>query len=83
MAESESASDGGPPLALVLDRSPFYGESGGQIGDTGTIRGEGFVFEVQDTQKDNDFILHMGRVSEGTVSLNAKATASVERCHES
>ena len=58
----------GPPIALVLDRTPFYGEAGGQVGDTGTIRGDGFVFQVEDTKKDNDFILHIGRVTEGTVN---------------
>jgi alanyl-tRNA synthetase len=80
LAESETAQPepGGPPIALILDRSPFYAESGGQIGDIGTIRGDGFVFTVEDTKKDNDFILHLGRVTEGTVTLNAKAHAAVD-----
>ena len=68
----------GPPISLILDRTPFYAESGGQIGDTGTIRGPGFVFAVEDTQKDHDFILHIGRVTEGTVSLNSRSTATVD-----
>ena len=73
LAESASASTtAGPPIALILDRTPFYAESGGQIGDTGTIRGPGFVFTVEDTRKDHDFILHTGRVTEGTVTLNAR-----------
>ena len=79
LAESATASPtAGPPIALVLDRTPFYGEAGGQVGDTGTIRGAGFVFEVEDTKKDNDFILHVGRVAEGTVNLNAQVTAAVD-----
>ncbi len=68
----------GPPIALILDRTPFYAESGGQVGDTGTIRGPGFVFTVEDTRKDHDFILHPGRVTEGTVNLNAARTAAVD-----
>ena len=74
LAESARAGEGSG-LALVLDRTPFYGESGGQVGDTGTITGEGFSFEVQDTKKENEFILHVGRVVEGTVNLNAKVHA--------
>ena len=70
--------DGEHPIALVLDRTPFYGESGGQVGDIGTIRGEGFAFEVTDTKKDNDFTLHVGRVTEGTVALNMEARAAVD-----
>ncbi|HEV3163145.1 MAG TPA: alanine--tRNA ligase [Isosphaeraceae bacterium] len=76
---AESASGGeGPPVILVLDRTPFYGEAGGQVGDTGTIRGEGFVFQVEDTKKDNAFTLHIGRVVEGTARLNVVARAEVD-----
>src|SRR5205807_7440654 len=68
---------GGPPIALILDRTPFYGEAGGQVGDTGTIRGEEFAFQVTDTKRENDFLLHLGQVTEGTVSLNARVRAEV------
>jgi alanyl-tRNA synthetase len=78
LAQSAAASPGGPPVVLILDRTPFYGESGGQVGDTGTIKGDGFVFAVEDTKKDNDFTLHVGRVVEGTVALGAKARAEVD-----
>src|SRR5262249_58412003 len=62
----------------VLDRTPFYGEAGGQVGDTGTIRGDRFTFQVLDTKKDHDFILHVGRVAEGRVTVQAKAQAEVD-----
>ncbi len=80
LAESASASegDGGPPVVLVLDRTPFYGESGGQVGDTGTIRGEGYTFRVDDTKRDNDFTLHIGRVTRGTVTIGEAALAEVD-----
>ncbi len=65
------------PIALVLDRTPFYGESGGQVGDTGTITGEGFAFEVLDTKKDEGFTVHIGHVTNGTITLGAKVKATV------
>ena len=73
-----ATTNGGHPIALILDRTPFYGESGGQVGDTGTIRGKGFAFQVTDTRKDNDFTLHVGRVTDGTINLNAPARAAVD-----
>jgi alanyl-tRNA synthetase len=77
LAESAEA-NGGASVALVLDRTPFYGESGGQVGDTGTIRGDRFTFQVLDTKKDHDFILHVGRVDEGRVTVQQKVRAEVD-----
>ena len=79
LVDDEAANpDGEAPVVLVLDRTPFYGESGGQVGDVGTIRGEGFAFAVADTKKDNDFTLHIGRVVEGTVAVGMKVKAEVD-----
>lgn len=64
---------------LVLRRTPFYAESGGQIGDTGTISTSTGVFTVSDTQKDGDLILHHGRTSAGSISLGQTATAQVDQ----
>jgi alanyl-tRNA synthetase len=77
LAEQAHA-DGGGPLVLVLDRTPFYGEAGGQVGDTGTIRGDRFSFQVTDTKKENDFILHVGRVATGSVTVNDTVEAEVD-----
>ncbi len=79
LVDSASAGpEGGSPVVLVLDRTTFYGESGGQVGDTGTIRGEGFSFQVIDTRKENDFTLHIGRVAEGSLANGAEVRAEVD-----
>ncbi|WZO99842.1 alanine--tRNA ligase [Isosphaeraceae bacterium EP7] len=75
---AEVSPAGAPPVVLVLDRTPFYGESGGQVGDIGKILGEGFHFEVTDTKKENDFTLHIGRVVHGTVNVGETVTAAVD-----
>ena len=48
------------------------------MGDTGVIRGDGFAFQVADTRKENDFTLHVGKVMEGTINLNATVKAEVD-----
>ncbi|HET7434725.1 MAG TPA: alanine--tRNA ligase [Thermoanaerobaculia bacterium] len=63
---------------VILSPTPFYAESGGQIGDTGTLEWDGGRATVLDTQKPfGDVIVSRVRVDEGTLSLNAKVTASV------
>ncbi|HEV3003086.1 MAG TPA: alanine--tRNA ligase, partial [Pirellulales bacterium] len=66
------------PIVAVLDRTPFYGESGGQVGDTGELVGEGFRFEVIDAQKESGFILHRGHLREGVIRQGAAVTARVD-----
>ncbi|MDD6275347.1 MAG: alanine--tRNA ligase, partial [Clostridia bacterium] len=59
--------ENGDYAAIVLDRTPFYAESGGQVGDIGKISGDGFVFDVENTGKTNDGVfLHYGRIIDGT-----------------
>ncbi len=65
------------PVQVVLDRSPFYAESGGQVGDTGVIVGDDFEFQVSDTQKEGDLIVHSGHLVRGTMKAGAKVTARV------
>ncbi len=64
--------------AIVLDKTPFYAESGGQVGDRGTLRCGDNVFEVQDTQKHGTAILHLGRVVEGAFREGDRVRAQVD-----
>ncbi len=61
----------GQKAILVLNQTPFYGESGGQIGDSGIISGENFIFEVHDTQKKADSVfIHLGEVKSGHAKIS-------------
>ncbi|WP_171497427.1 alanine--tRNA ligase [Acinetobacter bereziniae] len=64
----------GDEALIVLNQTPFYAESGGQIGDTGIFKNETGIFEVQDTKKSGNAFVHQGIVTVGSL----KATQSVE-----
>lgn len=70
--------DTGESGVVVLDRTPFYAESGGQVGDTGLLEGEGRRFEVNDTQRSGDQHLHIGRLATGRLSPGDRLTAAVD-----
>ena len=64
--------------AVVLDRTPFYAESGGQVGDRGELVSASGVFSVKDTQKRGEAHVHLGQVSSGTLETGAQVTAKVD-----
>jgi alanyl-tRNA synthetase len=71
------------PIVVVLDKTPFYGEMGGQVGDTGEIVGQvanlpPVHFEVTDSQIDGAFTLHRGHLREGKIELGATVTARAD-----
>ncbi len=77
--EQVAAAAVGTDVAVVLNQTPFYGEAGGQVGDTGTIRVPGLVIAVSDTQrKVGDLIVHFGRVEAGEVSVGQGVVAEVD-----
>ena len=66
------------PIGIALDRTPFYGESGGQVGDVGTLTADGVEFQILDTQKDGDVWLHIGTVKKGKLTVGQSVTATVD-----
>jgi len=69
----------GDEVEIVLEATPFYGEQGGQVGDTGTIASSTGRIEVRDTQKPlPDLIVHRGVVAQGYIQARATVTASVD-----
>jgi alanyl-tRNA synthetase len=76
-AVSVDALNSGEQGEVVLDRTPFYAESGGQVGDAGELSGPGIRFMVQDTQKRATAHSHVGRVAEGRISLGDTLQAHV------
>jgi alanyl-tRNA synthetase len=75
MAERLQAGEDG---ALVLDRTPFYAESGGQVGDRGIIQAGAMRFRVDDTRKNGDAHLHIGVCETGSVEVGAEVRAEVD-----
>ena len=64
---------------MVLDRTPFYAEMGGQVGDHGTITADGMAFEVTDVQKNKGGkYMHYGKVTAGALKLGDTVTASID-----
>jgi alanyl-tRNA synthetase len=63
---------------VVLDRSPFYGESGGQVGDSGKLQTPKGSFDVTDTQRSGDLIIHYGKLESGEIKEGDVVTAKVD-----
>ena len=59
------AVNAGQEAVVILDQTPFYAESGGQVGDKGELKGAGFSFHVNDAQKYGQAIGHIGKVTSG------------------
>ena len=66
---------------ILLDETPFYAESGGQVGDKGFIQSDNSLFEVHDTQKKGDQFLHLGHVKSGVFNKNDSVTAEINTTH--
>ena len=64
--------------SIILDRTPFYGEGGGQIGDTGTIYSDGFIANVYDTKKTDGIYIHIATVVNGTLKVGDEVCADIE-----
>ncbi|EDX4823670.1 alanine--tRNA ligase [Salmonella enterica subsp. arizonae] len=72
------AINAGQEAVVVLDQTPFYAESGGQVGDKGELKGVGFTFAVNDTQKYGQAIGHFGKLSAGALKVGDVVQADVD-----
>lgn len=77
--EAVEEADAGTEVQIVLDRTPFYAESGGQIGDRGYISGNDLLIRVEDVKKESDFFVHFGRIERGTLRVGDTVTAQIDR----
>ncbi|ENB4891695.1 alanine--tRNA ligase [Escherichia albertii] len=68
----------GQEAVVVLDQTPFYAESGGQVGDKGELKGANFSFAVEDTQKYGQAIGHIGKLAAGSLNVGDAVQADVD-----
>ena len=76
--ERVDSAEAGDEISVVLDATPFYGEGGGQVGDSGVLESEGVSVDVIDTTKFEGIYLHRSVVSEGTLRVGDKVEASLD-----
>jgi alanyl-tRNA synthetase len=74
----ESEADAGMNVQIVLDKSPFYAESGGQIGDRGYLSGDNLLVRIDDVKKESDFFVHFGTIERGSLRVGDTITAQID-----
>ena len=77
--ESAEHAETGSEVQIVLNQTPFYAESGGQIGDRGYFTGDGLVIRIEDVKKEGAFFVHFGKVERGSVSTGDALSAKIDR----
>ena len=80
--KSVESAEAGTEVQVVLNQTPFYAESGGQLGDKGYLQsgenGEGLLVRVDDVKKESDFFVHFGLVERGTLRVGDRITAKID-----
>ncbi|AKG20520.1 alanine--tRNA ligase [Calothrix sp. 336/3] len=76
---AQEEAQAGDEVQILLNQTPFYAESGGQIGDKGYISGDEIVVLIHDVKKESDFFVHFGRVERGTIRVGDTVTAQIDR----
>ncbi|MEO0488588.1 MAG: alanine--tRNA ligase, partial [Cyanobacteria bacterium J06659_2] len=71
--------EAGSPVQVVLETTPFYAESGGQIGDRGYLSGDAVVVQIDDVKKEGALFVHFGRVERGMLTVGDRVTAQIDR----
>lgn len=69
----------GDKIQLILNETPFYAESGGQIGDKGYLTGDNLLINITDVQKESGFFVHYGKVERGTIKVKDTVNATIDR----
>ena len=67
----------GTEVQVILDQTPFYAESGGQIGDRGYLSGDNLLVEITEVKKESDFFVHFGRIERGRLQVGTSVTAQI------
>ncbi len=76
---SVESAGAGSKVQVILDQTPFYAESGGQIGDRGYLSGDSLLVRIEDVQKESDFFVHVGTVERGNLAVGTTVTAQIDR----
>jgi alanyl-tRNA synthetase len=79
VSHNVTSANAGDTVQIVLDTTPFYGESGGQIGDKGYLAGDNLLIRIEDVQKEGNIFVHKGKVDRGTVSVGDIVKATIDR----
>ncbi|WP_338461912.1 alanine--tRNA ligase [Synechococcus elongatus IITB7] len=77
--QSVEAAEAGDRVQIVLDHTPFYAESGGQVGDRGVLTGESLIVRIEDVQKESGFFVHYGQIERGLLQVGDHITAQIDR----
>ncbi|PZD70712.1 Alanine--tRNA ligase [Acaryochloris thomasi RCC1774] len=76
--KSADSAEAGTQVQVALDQTPFYAESGGQIGDQGYLSGKDVLVRVEDVQKESDVFIHYGRVERGSLKVGDQVSAQID-----
>ncbi|MEO1400075.1 MAG: alanine--tRNA ligase [Cyanobacteria bacterium J06635_1] len=77
--ETVASAAAGTEVQVVLNQTPFYAESGGQIGDRGYLSGDAVVVRIEDVKKESDFFVHFGWIERGTLNTGDQVSAKIDR----
>ncbi|MGV0023432.1 alanine--tRNA ligase [Phormidesmis priestleyi] len=76
--EQVESAEAGTQVQVILDQTPFYAESGGQIGDRGYLSGDSVLVRIEDVKKESAFSVHFGRIERGTLRVGESVTAQID-----
>jgi alanyl-tRNA synthetase len=78
-SQAVTQAEAGDLVQLVLNQTPFYAESGGQMGDRGYFSGDNLLIRIEDVQKQNGLFVHIGQIERGTLLVGSTITAQIDQ----